>query len=382
MVAVETGHAVKRRGDGAISTQTHYACEAAGNINKRTLPAGAQAPDVLFPALAIRANAVDAHRRLGGPSSNATVADGPLSCRSVGIAAKYQLKLDEKKENTPDTLNGASLLQSITGNSASITATSRLPRAVHEELALILKRIGSKEHNREALASLYELRERHPEVDIWTFMQGSSFYFRNYVERGLREVAEQRKLSSMPYRHDFKSENIDISNETEEKSHLVFMERLRILQQKAGMKTESAPTSQPRTPVSDNRALADSIIEHTLPRAHSIDPQLERWFTAGTAHGAVADGHRVLWTSGTLPLSRGVLRGSGCFSSSSAEELAISRGLHCLAVLITLRARLSICKFIRKVIRVASCKCTRRSTFCNAVSSSELFLNESSSYQL
>lgn len=53
-------------------------------------------------------------------------------------------------------------------------------------------------------------QERHPEVDIWTFMQGSSFYFRNYVERGLREVADQRKLASMPpmYKHDYKSENI------------------------------------------------------------------------------------------------------------------------------------------------------------------------------
>lgn len=52
-------------------------------------------------------------------------------------------------------------------------------------------------------------QERHPEVDIWTFMQGSSFYFRNYVERGLREVAEQRKLASMPiYKHDYKSDNI------------------------------------------------------------------------------------------------------------------------------------------------------------------------------
>lgn len=51
--------------------------------------------------------------------------------------------------------------------------------------------------------------------------------------------------------------------------------RIFFVQQKAGMKTESAPTSQPRTPIGDNRALADTIIEHTLPRAHSIDPQLE-----------------------------------------------------------------------------------------------------------
>lgn len=36
--------------------------------------------------------------------------------------------------------------------------TGRLPRSVHEELALILKRIGSKEHNRDALSQLYDLR--------------------------------------------------------------------------------------------------------------------------------------------------------------------------------------------------------------------------------
>lgn len=107
-------------------------------------------------------------------------------------------------------------------------------------------------------------------------MQGSSFYFRNYVERGLREVAEQRKLASMPiYKHDYKSDNIDISNENDEKSHVIFLERLRALQAKAGLKTESSPSSQPRTPIGDNRTLVDSINENTLPRTHSIDPQLD-----------------------------------------------------------------------------------------------------------
>ncbi|PZC81314.1 hypothetical protein B5X24_HaOG212926 [Helicoverpa armigera] len=186
-----------------------------------------------------------------------------------------QLKLDEKKENTSDALNGGSVLASVPPNNAALGA-GRLPRAVHEELASILKRIGTKDHNKDALSQLYDLRERHPEVDIWTFMQGSSFYFRNYVERGLREVADQRKLASMPiYKHDYKSENIDISNENDEKSHVIFLERLRALQAKAGLKTESSPSSQPRTPIGDNRTLVDSINENTLPRTHSIDPQLD-----------------------------------------------------------------------------------------------------------
>lgn len=192
-----------------------------------------------------------------------------------------QLKLDEKKENTPDAINGGSVLASVTPN-AALTA-GRLPRAVHEELALILKRIGSKEHHKEALVQLYDLRERHPDVDIWTFMQGSSYYFRNFVERGLREVAEQRKLGSMlMYKHDYKADNIDISNEHDEKSHVIFLERLRALQAKAGMKTESP--SQARTPIADNRALVDSINDSTLPKPHSIDPQLELHTTQPLSH--------------------------------------------------------------------------------------------------
>lgn len=47
------------------------------------------------------------------------------------------------------------------------------------------------------------------------------------------------------------------------------------MQAKAGLKSESSPSSQPRTPIGDNRALTDSINENTLPRTHSIDPQLE-----------------------------------------------------------------------------------------------------------
>lgn len=67
------------------------------------------------------------------------------------------MKLDEKKENTPDALNGGSVLASVPPNNAALAA-GRLPRAVHEELALILKRIGTKEHNKDALSQLYDLR--------------------------------------------------------------------------------------------------------------------------------------------------------------------------------------------------------------------------------
>ncbi|XP_050682742.1 protein mini spindles [Leptidea sinapis] len=181
-----------------------------------------------------------------------------------------QLKLDDKKE--VDT--GNTLAVNVSPNKA--LSAGRLPRHVHEELAHILKRIGSQEHKKEALSQLYDLRERHPDVDIWTYMTNSSFYFRNFVERGLSEVAEQRTQHTRSiYKPNMKTQHIDMDNETDENNtHLVFLEKLRALQAKAGLKIESSTSPSSHTPTADNRTLADSN-DNALPRPHSIDPQLE-----------------------------------------------------------------------------------------------------------
>lgn len=79
------------------------------------------------------------------------------------------MKLDDKKENAAESFNGGSgvpVAVGISGVGVGVGAMSgnaalhagRLPRALHEELALILKRIGSKDHNRDALSQLYDLR--------------------------------------------------------------------------------------------------------------------------------------------------------------------------------------------------------------------------------
>ncbi|GBP43034.1 Protein mini spindles [Eumeta japonica] len=239
-----------------------------------------------------------------------------------------QLKLEDKPTEAMNGTGGGSLGGAVPGFAVgvapvNVAAAARLPRPVHDELAAILKRIGAREHSQDALSQLYDLRERHPELDIWTFMQGSSFYFRNYVERGLRDVAEQRRrgLAALSvYKHDFKRDNIDINNENEEKSHLVFLERLRVLQYylqynarnsvavklvtkasqwrkiatqgrrrkgrgalnlrnserqsfaKAGLKTDPPP-QQTLTTI-DNKTLSDQSGDSGPPR-HNIDPQLE-----------------------------------------------------------------------------------------------------------
>lgn len=56
------------------------------------------------------------------------------------------------------------------------------------------------------------------------------------------------------------------------KGHMHHLERLRALQAKAGMVSDSASNSQPRTPIIDNRTLADSIEDSSK---HNIDPKFD-----------------------------------------------------------------------------------------------------------
>lgn len=80
-----------------------------------------------------------------------------LECMSKLHVFFQQLKLDDKKENSSDAINTGNMFASVTPNNSALNA-NRLPRGVHEELSSILKRIGSKEHNKDALSQLYDLR--------------------------------------------------------------------------------------------------------------------------------------------------------------------------------------------------------------------------------
>ena len=45
----------------------------------------------------------------------------------------------------------------------------------------------------QGLVELYEFKQKYPDADIDPFLERSSQFFRNYIERGLKNIEVERK---------------------------------------------------------------------------------------------------------------------------------------------------------------------------------------------
>jgi len=68
----------------------------------------------------------------------------------------------------------------------------RIPSSVHDSLAEIFKKIGSREHTKEGLNDLYDFKVKYPDADIQPFLAKSSQFFQDYIERGLTNIRTER----------------------------------------------------------------------------------------------------------------------------------------------------------------------------------------------
>ncbi|XP_065159394.1 protein mini spindles isoform X2 [Atheta coriaria] len=68
-----------------------------------------------------------------------------------------------------------------------------LPRSSHAQLQDIFQKIGSKEETKEGLNLLYDFLQQNPESDIDPFLQRSSQFFQEYIQKNLKEIENERK---------------------------------------------------------------------------------------------------------------------------------------------------------------------------------------------
>lgn len=64
-------------------------------------------------------------------------------------------------------------------------------------LTEIFQKIGSKEATKEGLLLLYEFKIQHPEADIQPYLERSSQFFHEYIERGLKDIENARKTAAV-----------------------------------------------------------------------------------------------------------------------------------------------------------------------------------------
>lgn len=149
------------------------------------------------------------------------------------------------KENTALADNGAL-------NEANLQKKKlpRFSRSDHEALAEIFKKIGHKEHTKQGLQELYNFKQQNPQADLEPFLAKSSQYFRDYIERGLKNIEVELSqnggvrngsgsgsTSSIPSSSRFGSILSDATKENTQPTpaHSQYLERLRKLREQGGL---------------------------------------------------------------------------------------------------------------------------------------------------
>ena len=111
-------------------------------------------------------------------------------------------------------------------------------------LAEIFKKIGSKENTREGLNDLYDFKKKYPDADLEPFLKKSSNFFQNYIERGLKNIEQERegKVSSSDFGVTVRSDNLQSTNDTsvsqQQQQPDYYRERLKILRTRCGLDNE------------------------------------------------------------------------------------------------------------------------------------------------
>ncbi|UYV60269.1 msps [Cordylochernes scorpioides] len=107
-----------------------------------------------------------------------------------------QKLINMHKDGMANTSRDGSVDQS-SGNPKKNKTTPKLTKATHDSLAVIFKKIGSKEQTKAGLEELYRFVQSNPEADIEPYLQKSSEFFQDYIRRGLKEI-EEEKITKPP----------------------------------------------------------------------------------------------------------------------------------------------------------------------------------------
>merc|ERR1719507_369479 len=95
------------------------------------------------------------------------------------------------KENTENNGQQADSNNMQASNKTTFAVKKAIPRfskSDHETLAEIFKKIGHKEQTQQGLQELYNFKKQNPDANLAPFLDKSSQYFRDYIEKGLKKI--------------------------------------------------------------------------------------------------------------------------------------------------------------------------------------------------
>ncbi|XP_020818600.1 protein mini spindles isoform X1 [Drosophila serrata] len=79
---------------------------------------------------------------------------------------------------------------------AKEVAAKRISHQTHDTVSQIFKLISDKDTKQQGLQKLYDFKQQNPDIDLSTFLQGSSATFHKYIEEGLAEIERNQNAGS------------------------------------------------------------------------------------------------------------------------------------------------------------------------------------------
>ncbi|XP_078670187.1 cytoskeleton-associated protein 5-like isoform X4 [Branchiostoma floridae x Branchiostoma belcheri] len=196
--------------------------------------------------------------------SHMTLIDNPQDSEVEGYlkrvlkSSKGKSSAGQNKPKHNEQMNGTAEkeeAENMPEQTSKPTPRKMNPRT-NDMLAEIFKKIGNKENTKEGLADLYDFKKKHPEADITPFMQRTSQFFQNYIERGLKNIELEREGKIQP--ESSGSHDNRVSMETDLATSKViqetmssatsYRERLKILRQRCGLENSAGDGPLPHAP--------------------------------------------------------------------------------------------------------------------------------------
>ncbi|KAF6039706.1 msps [Bugula neritina] len=87
-------------------------------------------------------------------------------------------------------------LRKIPNNTTLPSANTQTSQFIHNSLAAIFRKIGSRENSKEGIMDLYLFKEKYPNANLDPFLSKTSPFFKNYIERSLRAIESEKAADS------------------------------------------------------------------------------------------------------------------------------------------------------------------------------------------
>nr|NP_732105.2 mini spindles, isoform C [Drosophila melanogaster]Q9VEZ3.3 RecName: Full=Protein mini spindles [Drosophila melanogaster]AAF55269.3 mini spindles, isoform C [Drosophila melanogaster]AAY84896.1 LP04448p [Drosophila melanogaster] len=132
-------------------------------------------------------------------------------------------------------------------------ASKRISHQTHDTVSQIFKLISDRDTKQQGLQKLYDFKQQNPDIDLSTFLQGSSAPFHKYIEEGLAEIERNQNAGST------QDNRTDVNYQNNGPDPDFWMDRLQYHMTGGAAKLASARSADDGSHMLDNKVVDENL---------------------------------------------------------------------------------------------------------------------------